>query len=201
MERCERVNYDGTFMNFLHRRICSSGRWKDILAKQALPWTLRDIDLGANVLEIGPGPGLTTELLSPRVPHLTCVEIDPRYAAALGSRMHGGNVTVVHGDATAMSFADATFDGAVCLTMLHHVQSPALQDRLFSEVARVLRPGGVFVGMDSVYSTLLRLLHVFDTMVLVDPRTLPARLARAGFVDVAVDANARAFRFQARRPA
>ena len=99
-----------------------------------------------------------------------------------------------------MSLPAASFDGAVSFTMLHHVQSAALQDRLLAEVARVLRPGGIFAGSDSVYSTFLRLLHVFDTMVLVDPGTFPARLEAAGFADVSVDTNPYAFRFRARKP-
>ena len=40
--------------------------------------------------------------------------------------------------------------------MLHHVPSPALQDRVFSEARRVLRPGGVFVATDSLDSADLR---------------------------------------------
>jgi SAM-dependent methyltransferase len=130
---------------------------------------------------------------------LTCVEIDRGFADALARRTAGSNVTVLCEDATAMSLASAAFDGAVSLTMLHHVPSAGLQDRLLSEVARVLRPGGVFVGVDSVYSRSLRLLHLFDTMVLVDPSTFPARLHAAGFKDVHVETNPYAFRFFARR--
>jgi ubiquinone/menaquinone biosynthesis C-methylase UbiE len=44
---------------------------------------------------------------------------------------------------------DAAFDGVVCFTMLHHVPSALLQYRLLAEVARVLRPGGVFAGTGS----------------------------------------------------
>jgi len=51
--------------------------------------------------------------------------------------------------------------------MLHHVASPALQDRLFAEVYRVLRPGGAFAGIDSMRSVLMRIFHIRDTMVLV----------------------------------
>jgi hypothetical protein len=83
--------------------------------------------------------------------------------------------------------------------MLHHVPTAGLQDRLVSEVARVRRPGGVFVGVDSVYSRSLRVLHLFDTMVLVDLSTFPARLRAAGFKDVQVEANPYAFRVFARR--
>ncbi|MGH7865295.1 MAG: hypothetical protein ACREQB_09910 [Candidatus Binataceae bacterium] len=74
------------------------------------------------------------------------------------------------------------------------------QDCLLAEVARVLRSGGVFAGTDSVNSAFLRLLHVFDSMVLVDPRTFLERLEAAGFVDAQVDTNPYAFRFRARKP-
>jgi len=187
-------------MNLIHRRLCQSARWKNTVEKYALPWTLDQIDLGANVLEVGPGPGVTTDLLCPRVEHLTCVEIDRALADSLARRMAGRNVMVLCEDASAMSLPAASFDGAVSFTMLHHVQSPALQDRLLAEVARVLRPGGVFAGSDSLYRPFLRLLHVFDTMVLVDPQTFPRRLESAGFVDVQVDTNPYAFRFRAHKP-
>ena len=114
--------------------------------------------------------------------------------------MSGHNVTVVRQDATAMSFPDATFDGAVSFTMLHHVSSEALQNRLLAEVARVLRPGGVLAGTDSLYSRSFGLLHLFDTMVVVDPCTFPERLRKAGFDDVQVDVlKPYAFRFRARK--
>jgi ubiquinone/menaquinone biosynthesis C-methylase UbiE len=80
-----------------------------------------------------------------------------------------------------MSLPDESLDGAVCFTMLHHVPSVAKQDRLLREVARVLGPGGLFAGTDSLYCRSFRLLHVFDTMVVVDPATFPARLVAKGF--------------------
>jgi len=85
--------------------------------------------------------------------------------------------------------------------MLHHVPSPELQDRLFSETRRVLRPGAVFAGTDSLTSWRWRLYHLFDTCVAVDPATLAERLERAGFVEAEVESNPWAFRFRARRPA
>jgi len=94
-----------------------------------------------------------------------------------------------------MPFADATFTGAVSCTMLHHVPSPARQDRLLAEVRRVLRPGALFVGSDSTTSFVFRLAHLFDTMVLVDPDAFAARLERAGFREVAVRRADGAFRF------
>jgi SAM-dependent methyltransferase len=187
-------------MNFLHRRLCSSSGWKTTVETHIFPWVLEGIDIGSQVLEVGPGPGVTTDLLRTRVERLTCVEIDPGFAAKLSRRTAGQNVTVLCEDATHMSLPDAVFDGAVSFTMLHHVPSAALQDRLLAEVLRVLRPGGTFAGVDSVYSRSFRLLHIFDTMVVVDPSSFPARLEAAGFSDVQVEVNPWAFRFRARKP-
>lgn len=185
-------------MNLAHRWLCRSAYWRDKVETYILPWVLHGLDLGTNLLEVGPGPGVTTDLLRHRVEHLTCVEIDRAFADSLSRRMEGHNVTVVREDATAMSFPDATFDGVVSFTMLHHVPSEALQDRLLAEVARVLRPGGVFAGTDSLYSRSFRLLHFLDTMVVVNPSTFPERLKAAGFGDVRVDVlKPYAFRFRA----
>lgn len=187
-------------MNLVHRWLCSSANWKKVVETYTVPWTLEGVNLGADLLEVGPGPGVSTDLLHTRVARLTCVEIDRSYADKIRRRAPG-NVRVLCEDATKMSLADRSFDAVVCFTMLHHVPSASLQDRLLREVARVLRPGGVFVGTDSLYSRWFRLLHLFDTMVVVNPVTFPARLRAAGFDDVIVDVmKPYAFRFRARRP-
>ncbi|GIL25405.1 hypothetical protein NUM_06600 [Actinocatenispora comari] len=86
-------------------------------------------------------------------------------------------------------------------TMLHHVPSVAQQDALFAEACRVLRPGGAFRGVDSDLSIGFRLLHLGDTMVVLDPATLPDRLRRAGFaVDTVAHRPRREISFTARRP-
>jgi SAM-dependent methyltransferase len=187
-------------VNLLHRWYCRSGGWGRLIERRIIPWTLDGVDLGSDALEIGPGPGLTTDVLRTMAARLTCIEIDRRLAASLTKRMEGSNVTVVEGDATAMPFPDGSFSGAVSLTMLHHVPTPELQDRLLSEIRRVLRPGGWFAGTDSRTSLRWRLYHLFDTCVAVDPDTFARRLADAGFADVAVDSNPWAFRFRARKP-
>ena len=73
--------------------------------------------------------------------------------------------------------------------MLHHVPTIELQDRLFAEVARVLRPGAALVASDSLASEELEAHHEGDTYNPVDPSTLPARLEAAGFTDVNVRTN------------
>lgn len=104
-------------------------------------------------------------------------------------------------DATDMPFSEDRFSGVVCFTMLHHVPSRELQDRLLREVSRVLRPGGVFAGTDSLgTSRAFKLLHIHDTLVPVSPDELSARLERAGLVEPSVEAGGSSFRFQARKP-
>jgi ubiquinone/menaquinone biosynthesis C-methylase UbiE len=189
-------------MNRYHRRYCRSAAWAERLETAVLPWVVGDADLGSELLEVGPGPGLTTDSLRRRVQKLTAIEIDDRLAATLEARMAGTNVSVVRGDATAMPFEDGRFDSAVSLTMLHHVPSAEQQDRLIAEVARVLKPGGRFLGFDSTVSLKFRLVHLFDTMVVVDPDTFGTRLERAGFDDPKVSTSPNGgFRFRATKAA
>ena len=186
-------------MNRLHRWLCRSDRWRGTIA-QRLPWTIGDIGLGPNLLEIGPGPGLTTDLLRTSVPQLTALEIDPELAGLLNARLKGSNVRVIEGDATKMPFADSEFSGAVSFTMLHHVPSAELQNKVLAEVLRVLKPGGFFVGSDSLQSWFMRIIHIGDTLVPVDPDTFGARLESAGFETLEVQKDRQSFRFRARRP-
>jgi ubiquinone/menaquinone biosynthesis C-methylase UbiE len=189
-------------MNFVHRRLCRSGAWRSVLEKFVVPAALAGVQLGDEVLELGPGDGITTELLRPRIPRITALEIDPRMARSLAERFRGTNVTAVHGDASAMPLPDRRFSGAISLHMLHHIPSAGLQDQVFREVWRVLKPGGAFVCVDSVdFHTLrMRLIHIGDRITPVDPATLGARLEAAGFSDVHVDTNPYAFHLRARRP-
>jgi SAM-dependent methyltransferase len=188
-------------MNLFHRWYCRTGHWRHTIQDQILPWVLDGVDLGDQVLEVGPGPGLTTDVLARRAANLTAVEIDAELATRLQDRFAGTNVTVQAGDATAMPFADDSFTAAVSFTMLHHVPSPELQDQLLSEVRRVLQPGATFAGSDSRSSRVFRLAHLADTMVLVDPDTFAGRLQAAGFDNIEVETRKSAFRFRSTVPA
>jgi SAM-dependent methyltransferase len=187
-------------VNEHHLELCSSAEWAEAVERWIIPWVLDGVDLGNDMLEIGPGPGLTTDILRLRATRLTAVEIHPELAASLSERLDGSNVEVICADATATNLPGDRFTGAVCLTMLHHVPTSELQDRLFSEILRLIRPGGVLAGQDSLASDELRELHVDDTYVPVDPADLTGRLEDAGFIDVQVDTNEYAVRFRAHKP-
>jgi SAM-dependent methyltransferase len=185
-------------MNDKHLELCSSAEWADAVQRWIIPWVTDGVDLGDDVLEVGPGPGRTTDVLAGLVPRLTAAEVDESLAAALAARMADTSVEIVHADATALPFAAGRFSSVLSFTMLHHVPSVRAQDRLFSEVARVLRPGGVFAGTDSLDSGEFRELHIDDVCVPIDPATLAGRLLGAGFDDADVDTNEYGVRFRSR---
>ena len=188
-------------MNQQHLELLASDEWRDTLATHVLPFAFGPLelaDLGADVLEVGPGPGLTTDLLRVAVEQLTSIELDPDLATQLRSRLGGSNVDVVEGDGTAMPFDDGRFSGAVMFTMLHHVPTVELQDALLREVARVLRPGGLFVASDGVARDELAALHHDDIYNPVDPAGLERRLTAAGFREVALATNEFAWACRAR---
>jgi SAM-dependent methyltransferase len=170
-----------------------------MLETDLLPWILDAGDLGDDVLEIGPGPGLTTDLLRERVARVTAVELDDDLAARLAERLAGTNVEVVHADATASGLPADRFSTATCFSMLHHMPASRLQDRLFGEVHRMLRPGGRFFGTDAVENDMIREFHVDDIFVPVDPNTLGSRLEAAGFATTDIAAGEYEVRFAASR--
>lgn len=211
-------------MNRYHRWYCRSDRWGERVRGDLLPWVLDGVDLGRLVLEVGPGPGITTDVLRSGGATVVGAELDAALAAGLHRRLapagtgpaaatggggpggrsaaaHPGPVAVCRADGTALPFASGSFTGAACCTVLHHVPSAGLQDRILAEVRRVLRPGAWFAGCDSRPSTRFRLVHLFDTQVVVDPGTFADRLHAAGFGDVGIDVGERSFRFRARVPA
>jgi ubiquinone/menaquinone biosynthesis C-methylase UbiE len=186
-------------VNWAHKVVCSSGWWARTVERKLLPWGLAGVDLGDYVLEVGPGFGATTSVLARRSDSLTVVELSERYCEHLRGTL-SGDVEIVQADATVMPFADGLFSGVVCFTMLHHVPSQELQDRLLAEASRVLRAGGVFAGTDSLGTgRTFKLLHVRDTLVPVAPDELPGRMERAGLIEPRVETAGSSFRFRARK--
>jgi SAM-dependent methyltransferase len=175
-------------MKTQHLSFLASERWAQMLQSDLLPWLLAGRSLGDDVLEVGPGPGVTTELLRTLSPAVTAVELDGSLAAQLRERFAGTHVEVVHADAARSPFLDGRFSAVVCFHMLHHVPSAAEQDAVFAEVARVLRPGGAFLCVDALDIEILRTAHreQGETFVPLDPANLHARLTAHGFTEVEV---------------
>ena len=187
-------------MNPEHENLCASPEWADYLQTEILPTVTAGIELGKDVLEIGPGPGAATGWLAQRAATLTALESDEAAAARLAERHHGRNVTVHVGDATRMPYPDAAFDAVASFTMLHHVPTPAAQHQILSEALRVLRPGGTLAGSDSLASVGLHHFHADDIYNPLDPATLLCWLRTLGFSPVTVTTG-EVLIFTARKPA
>ena len=170
-------------MNENHATLMPSPEWAAHIQDEVLPVATAGVDLGGELLELGPGPGAATEWLRQRVRRLVAVEHEADAAALLRDRFAaaGSNVEVTCGDASALAYPDGSFDTVATFTMLHHVPTRARQDRVLAEAFRVLRPGGAFLGSDSLASDGLHQFHEGDTYNPVEPAAFLTRLQTTGF--------------------
>lgn len=132
---------------------------------------------------------------------LNVTNIDDAMAHAARARLAArGNVRIERADVTDVPFADESFDVVLSHLMLHHVID--WRDALLE--ARVLRPGGVFLGHDLTDTRLARLIPRVDTSPhhLISASGLEDGLADAGFVDVGLRTSfgRHLMRFGARKP-
>ena len=186
-------------MNSFEKWYCGSALWRYLTRRELLPWMLQGSALGEHVLELGAGAGPATMELARRAPRVTSLEYDHASALKLHARANDSNVSVIQGDATALPFPHASFSSAIAILMLHHLKSAELQDRAFSEIQRVLKPGGVFLAFDIPNGWIHRLAHIKSTFVPLDPPAAVQRLMAAGLAQVSIDSRSGGFRIRAMR--
>jgi SAM-dependent methyltransferase len=150
-------------MSALEAMVCRSAPWRLLTRRFALPWALGGVALDGDVLEVGGGSGANAAALLDRFPaiHLTMTDVDDQMVTAAQHRLRkfGSRGAVQRADATALPFPDESFDAVVSLLMLHHV---VVWERCVAESARVLRPGGIFIGYDLVRSWPASIVHRLD---------------------------------------
>jgi len=186
-------------MNSNHARVCGSAEWAQHIQTDILPVVTRDVDLGTQLLEIGPGPGAATDWLRHRVGQLCAVEVDEAAAELLADRYAGTNVEIIRGSGAGLGFPDDSFDTVGTFTMLHHVPTTAEQNKLLAEAFRVLRPGGALIGSDSLPGNDLHHFHVDDTYNPVEPAAFLTRLQTLGFSEITIMVDW-TLKFIARKP-
>jgi SAM-dependent methyltransferase len=187
-------------MNRTHLEYLASPEWALRLETDLLPWIERAGPLGDDVLEIGPGPGLTTDILRQRVAKVTAVEIDDALVTALADRLDGTNVEVLHGDATMLPFEPGRFSAVTAFSVLHHIPTVDEQDRVLREAVRVLAPGAAFLATDAIDIEMIRDAHYDDTFNPLPPDSLVERLRNLGFDRIDLEITDREIRFSAHRP-
>jgi SAM-dependent methyltransferase len=109
-----------------------------------------DLRADSRVLDLGSGLGGPARTLAERSGcHVTGIDLTREFCEAAtilsGWVGLGDRVRFVHGDATALPFASASFDAALTI---HAAMNIPAKDRLYAEAKRVLRPGAIFAIYD-----------------------------------------------------
>ena len=103
----------------------------------------RALCAGARVLDVACGEGYGSALLAGSAERVTGVDLDEGAVAHARARYGDApNLDFRAGDATALPFADASFDRVVSFETLEHLEA---QEALIDEFARVLAPGGLLI--------------------------------------------------------
>src|SRR5262245_47526351 len=100
------------------------------------------VKAGSQILEVAPGPGYLAIELAKRGCAVTAMDISRTFVqiARKNAADAGVHVTVELGNASAMPFADASFDYIVCMAAFKNFSDPM---GAINEIHRVLRPEGV----------------------------------------------------------
>jgi SAM-dependent methyltransferase len=101
----------------------------------------------SRVLSLGCGIGDTEVLLARHVGELTGLDLSPSAIrqAKLDSA-HIGNVNFVEGTLESAEIGPASFDVVLAIFFLHHL--PDTIPELACQIAKILKPGGVFYSLD-----------------------------------------------------
>jgi ubiquinone/menaquinone biosynthesis C-methylase UbiE len=106
----------------------------------------------ASFLDIGCGTGRFLRSIKQNHPRLrvTGLDLSPYYLAVARRELEPwSRVRLVEGAAEAMPFGDAEFDVAACVYLFHELP-PRIRRAVVDETARVLRPGGALILVDSL---------------------------------------------------
>lgn len=106
--------------------------------EQILPLLRRHLEGCLHVLDIGAGEGQVSRMLAESGASFV-VGAEPASSQVREAKRRGGGPRYVAADASALPFSDRSFDAVVACLVLEHVES---LDDAFSEIARVLEPGG-----------------------------------------------------------
>jgi ubiquinone/menaquinone biosynthesis C-methylase UbiE len=109
-------------------------------------------DVGGRILEIGVGTGLSFDDYD-HTTEITGIDISEPMIARARERLATGRYPFVKElrvmDASALDYPDASFDCVVGQFVITLVDNP---ERVLSECARVLRPGGQIILVNHLYS-------------------------------------------------
>jgi len=159
---------------------------------------LRD-GLRGDVLELASGGGRLTRRLIEIAGSLHGFDIAPDMVAYCQETFPSATFSQL--EYSGLSRWDGESWDAVCSGCnSFDVLTDEERNALFGNVARLLRPGGIFVGQDSLDLEPIRAAHDDDTFTPVDPDQMKDRLAAAGFGATKTDVVGFHFRFVSQKP-
>jgi len=94
----------------------------------------------ASVLDVGCGVGIYHQNLSARLGKLSGVDVSSECVETAKAR--NPNIDYAAYDGARLPYEDGSFDAVVTICVMHHVPT-SMWENFASEMARVLRPGGV----------------------------------------------------------
>ena len=109
--------------------------------EQIIPMAAERLQGLRRVLNIGTGEGQLARLAT-ATGSAHVVGVDPTHAQVKAAARKGGDPRYVRAEASALPFADASFDGVLACLVFEHISA---MDEAIAEVGRVLRPGGRFL--------------------------------------------------------
>lgn len=96
-----------------------------------------------DVLEAATGTGLIALGIAAHVRHVEAADFSPEMIAAANRKNAPSNVRFSVGDATALPFANGSFDAAIISNALHIMLDPV---KALAEISRVLKPDGLLIA-------------------------------------------------------
>ena len=137
-----------------HDSVLVSHRWRT--AENSAAYLLAHLHPGAEVLDIGCGPGTITIDLARRLTggRIVGMDLAPEVvaaAAAAATEAGSANAEFVVGDVYRLDAADSGFDVVHAHQVLQHLSDPVAA---LVEMRRVCRSGGLVAARDSDYSAM-----------------------------------------------
>jgi SAM-dependent methyltransferase len=110
--------------------------------EQILPLVTAHLQGARRVLDVGCGEGQVARHVTGTVPGSEVVGVDPSVAQLAVAAERGGGPRYLRAEADRLPVASATCDAVVACLVFEHITEV---DEALAEVARVLRPAGVFL--------------------------------------------------------
>lgn len=135
------ADYDGS--GYDYREYWTNRQYDDAIERRLLESILPTF--GNSFIDIGGGYGRLLDVYHDRFKHITITDYSQKNLQAAQAKIASKglhHVATQHANVYEMPFKDKSFDAALMIRVLHHLERPSLA---LHEINRILTPGGIFV--------------------------------------------------------